>query len=238
MIEQALEEAVKQAIENGNRAAKEELEKLMDATEGSETASKLWGKLGANAIRGEVPTTKQSKDWYKWVRNFVGRRLSERRSREQYNRKVPFDPRISPKGRTRKKLGVVGIDVSGSMPQEWIDKFINRLGKSDPELELIAVAWDGKAELLNLGGEVHGGGGTQIECFDDWMTENLRNDPDFILVVTDGYFSKFTPAYDARLYGFLIIPGGTTWMKDAYISSSGVPCPRMMTTELENFDLA
>lgn len=237
LVEEALRIAVNDAIVNGNDKAKKEIGNLIDATEGSETAEKLWGELGAYAIRGQVPKSRQSNDWLKWTNDFIARRISDERQRLTYNRKVPHDPRISPKGKTRKKIGYVGIDVSGSMPQEWVDEFISKLGKAHPNLEIVAIAWDGKAELLELGGDVHGGGGTTFECFDDLVWEHSkanRQDPDFVLTVTDGYYSKPALRFDPKLYGFLIIPGGDAFMKDGYIAADGTVVPRQRTFLLKD----
>ena len=236
LVEQSLELAIHQAIHNGDEAAKAELGALIDISEGSEKAEALWGSLGAYAVRGTVPKKRQSRDWFKFVAGFVGRRLSPERSRMQYNRKIPFDPRISPKGRAKRKVGYVGIDVSGSMPQETVTSFVDKLGVAFPELEIIAIAWDGKAQLLELGWDVHGGGGTQFECFDDLVMQHVaetRNDPDFILCITDGIFAPPALQFPADLYAFVITPGGTPFMKEGYTAKDGQIVPALQTFVLD-----
>jgi len=147
-----------------------------------------------------------------------------------YNRKLPFSPRVSPKGRDRKKFGVVGLDVSGSVSQEWRNHFIERMGAAFPDLEIDWCFWDAKCVPVAVGEEGVGNGGTVWECFDQYVWDTYqRNTPDFILTVTDGYFLPPAPKFPINLYGWVIIPGGDAFMgkPGGYIASNGTPVPRM-----------
>lgn len=227
------ETAVQEAI-NGSQVSRKEAEELLGATS-SDWGSQMWGSVGGDALRGSANLKKKaSRDWYKWVASFVGSRLGER-GRLAYNRKIPWDPRVSPVSRVRKKTGVVGIDVSGSMSQDVIDSFLRRLGSDFPDLELIPVAWDAEAAPIADGEQVRGGGGTVFEPFDQWVADNV-DDPDFILVVTDGYFSKPALLHDPEIYGFLVVPGGDPWMETGW-TAAGRDWPPAVTFALTEEDL-
>jgi hypothetical protein len=237
MVTQMVEMAVQKATAGKSAEAKNELSILMDATEGDESASTFWGNTGAFEIRGRVAKRSQSSDWFKDTVSWCGKRLSQLRARDQYNRKVPFDPRISPKGRTRKKFGVVGVDVSGSMPQSWVDAYVEKMGKAFPELEIEFYAWDAKCARLGAGDDVTGGGGTIWECFDDMVYEaHKSNPPDFILTVTDGFFSKPAPKFDPSVYGWILIPGGDAFMAQPYTAANGRTVPRMKIVRVHEYN--
>jgi hypothetical protein len=228
IMTQIVEVVAKQAQKN--EAAKAELEALINATEGSEKADHFWGTTGALDVVGKVPTKKMSRDWEADVRAFIGTRISLDQSRMQYNKKVPFSPRISPKGRTRKKFGVAGLDVSGSVSPEFRQDFMSKMGAAFPHLEIDWYVWDASCHRVHLGEEGVGGGGTIWECFDQMVYETYRsNPPDFVLTVTDGYFSRPAPKFDPKLYGWVIIPGGDPFMGQpgGYIAADGTPVPKM-----------
>jgi len=239
ILAQVVEVTAKQAVKNQN--AKNELEALIDITEGNEVAEQFWGITGAMDVVGRVPKKRMSSDWQKDVEAFIGTRISQEFSRGMYNRKLPFSPRVSPKGRDRKKFGVVGLDVSGSVSQEWRNHFIERMGAAFPDLEVHWCFWDAKCVPVAVGDEGVGGGGTVWESFDHYVWENYqRNTPDFILTVTDGYFSPPAPKFPTNLYGWVIIPDGDPFMgkPGGYVASDGTPVPRMRVIRVmgENAD--
>jgi hypothetical protein len=237
ILTQIVEVVAKQAQKS--ESAKSELSALIDATEGSELADHLWGTTGALDVVGKVPTKRMSKDWEKDLHSWVATRISLEQERMQYNRKVPFSPRISPKGRSRKKKAVVGLDVSGSVSQEWRTHFISRMGAAFPNLEIDWFLWDANCNRLDLGDEGVGGGGTVWESFDQMVHDLYRSDPpDAILTVTDGYFAKPRPRFDPKLYGWLIIPGGDAFMGAAggYIAADGTPIPKMRVVRVLDND--
>lgn len=228
ILTQIVEVVAKQAQKSDS--AKAELEALIDATEGSELADHLWGTTGALDVVGKVPTKKMSRDWERDLRSWVATRISTEQSRMQYNKKVPFSPRISPKGRSKKKKAVVGLDVSGSVSQEWRMHFMSRMGAAFPQLEIDWFVWDATCHHVDLGEEGVGGGGTVWESFDEMVYDLYRSDPpDAILTVTDGYFSKPKPRFDPKLYGWVIIPGGDAFMgtPGGYMAADGTPVPKM-----------
>jgi predicted metal-dependent peptidase len=237
ILTQVIEVTAKQAAKN--QSARDELEQLIGATEGNEAAEHFWGSTGALGAVGRVPKKRMSSDWQKDVISFIGTRISDEQSRLRYNKKVPFSPRISPKGRSKKKFGVVGVDVSGSVSQEWRTHFIEKMGAAFPELEIEWCLWDAQCHPVALGEEGTGGGGTVWECFDDYVWEkHRRNPPDFILTVTDGYFAKPKPKFNPGLYGWVIIAGGDPFMgtPGGYVAADGSPVPRMRVIKVLDED--
>lgn len=239
ILTQVIEVTAKQATKNAE--AKHELEGLIGATEGNEAAEHFWGITGAMDVVGRVPTKRMSSDWHKKVESFVATRLSQETSRGKYNTKIPFSPRVSPKGKSKKKFGVVGLDVSGSVSQEWRDHFINKMGAAFPELEIHWCFWDTNCVPVALGEEGTGGGGTIWESFDEYVWNNYqRETPDFILTVTDGYFSRPAPKFPTDVYGWVIIAGGDTFMGQpgGYVAADGTPVKKMRVIQVDDMSAA
>src|SRR5699024_9260276 len=69
VINETLQHSVKKALEDTspNNSAKQELTQLMDLTEGQEHADKIWGDIGAGAIRGETVATRRVEFWKQWL---------------------------------------------------------------------------------------------------------------------------------------------------------------------------
>jgi len=216
----ALDITLHEAVANGNTLARSELVSLMDGTADSTAASKIWGDLGAGKLRGQTTTTRKTDAWEKWTADAVQTRLRDG-ERLRYNRKIPWDPRVSPRGRELTRAGVCAIDASGSMHQSVLDKIAALVGDTD-NLEITWVNFDGAVWPFVPGEPFRGGGGTNCQLVDAWIERQVHGDsrhgedqvldgePDFVLVITDGYFAKFTPRHpDSWIW--LIVPGGDTW---------------------------
>lgn len=211
-----------QAAKNGRGGAKEEILSWMDA---SPEASKTWGDLGAGVLRGETTRSRKTDLWERWTTDAIATRMAEGQ-RWRYNKKVPFDPRVSPKGREPRKYGSVFVDASGSMHQEVLDKIASLIG----DLDNIDVEWhsfDGAVWPFKVGEPFQGGGGTSFQVIADHVAEGgavsetaepcCEEDPDFVLVITDGYAPEILPD-DHDKWIWLIVPGGSTWPMDAGMS--------------------
>jgi hypothetical protein len=211
-----------QAAKNGRQGAKEEILGWMDS---SPEASKQWGDLGAGTLRGETTRSRKTDLWEKWTTDAIATRMAEGQ-RWRYNKKVPFDPRVSPKGREPKKYGSVFVDASGSMHQQVLDRISSLIG----DLDNIDVEWhsfDGEVWPFKVGEGFKGGGGTSFQVIADHVEEGgitknsedpcCEDDPDFVLVVTDGYAPEILPP-DHDKWIWLIVPGGSTWPQDAGMS--------------------
>ena len=208
LVGRALDIALHEATSNGNKVAKEELVKLMEATGDNERASKIWGDLGAGVLRGETTTTRKTDLWEKWTADQMASRLAEG-NRLRYAKKIPWDPRVTAHGKEPQRQGVVAIDTSGSMMQSVLDKVASLVGETD-NLEVTWVCFDGAVWPFKAGEAFQGGGGTNCQLVDHWIEDNYDDDPDFVLVITDGYFSHFTPR-DPDAWIWLITPGGDSW---------------------------
>lgn len=214
-VEKILGQSI-QAAKNGRKGAKEEILEWVDS---SPEAAKVWGDLGAGSLRGETTTSRKSDLWEKWTADAMASRMAEG-SRWRYNKKLPFDPRVSASGRMPKKHGAVFVDASGSMQQSFLDKVASLIG----ELDNIEVEWhsfDGEVWPFNTGEGFRGGGGTSFQIIDDHVQHNCQNggeccedDQDFVLVITDGYAPHIVPT-DPDKWIWLVTPGGDTWAQDA-----------------------
>ena len=211
-----------QAAKNGRQGAKDEILKWMDS---SPEASQMWGDLGAGVLRGETTKSRKTDLWERWTAEAIASRMAEG-SKWRYNKKLPFDPRVSANGREPKKHGAVFVDASGSMSSEVLEKISNLIG----ELDNIVVEWhsfDGEVWPFEAGNEFHGGGGTSFQIIDDHLQEgNSSNsngehccdeDQDFVLVLTDGYAPHITQT-DPDKWIWLIVPGGDAWPMNAGMS--------------------
>lgn len=216
-MEKVLGQSV-QAAKNGRKGAKEEILNWVDA---SPEASKMWGDVGAGSLRGETTTSRKTDLWEKWTADAMASRMAEG-ARWRYNKKLPFDPRVSANGREPKKHGSVFVDASGSMHQSFLDKVAALIG----ELDNIEVEWhsfDGEVWPFNAGEGFRGGGGTSFQIIDDHLQGTghrhdgegcCEEDQDFVLVITDGYAPHIQPT-DPDKWIWLVTPGGDTWAQDA-----------------------
>jgi hypothetical protein len=216
-MEKVLGQSV-QAAKNGRKGAKEEILNWVDA---SPEASKMWGDVGAGSLRGETTTSRKTDLWEKWTADAMASRMAEG-ARWRYNKKLPFDPRVSANGREPKKHGSVFVDASGSMQQSFLDSVASLIG----ELDNIEVEWhsfDGEVWPFNAGEGFRGGGGTSFQIIDDHLQGTghrhdgegcCEEDQDFVLVITDGYAPHIQPT-DPDKWIWLVTPGGDTWAQDA-----------------------
>lgn len=208
LVENALDTVLHEATANSSKIAKDELLKLMDATDDNERASKIWGDLGAGTLRGETTTTRKTDLWEKWTADALASRLAEG-NRLRYAKKIPWDPRVTPHGKEPMRQGVVAIDASGSMHQEVLEKVAALIGDTE-NLEVTWVSFDGEVWPFEAGEPFKGGGGTNCQLVDLWIEDHYDDDPDFVLVITDGYFQHFTPR-DPDAWIWLITSDGDAW---------------------------
>jgi hypothetical protein len=220
-MEKVLSGAI-QAAKNGRAGAKEEILGWMDA---SPEASKSWGDLGAGVLRGETTKSRKTDLWERWTADAIASKMSEG-SRWRYNKKLPWDLRVSANGREPKKKGSVFVDASGSMHQGFLDRVAAIIGDMD-NLEIEWHSFDGEVWPFHIGEGFRGGGGTSFQIIDDHVAEGgqrqgcdepcCEDDPDFVLVITDGYAPHIMPN-DADRWIWLITPGGDSWPQDAGMS--------------------
>lgn len=226
-MERVLASAVTSAKGGSPEAAKE----LLNWMDGNPERSEMWGEIGAGSLRGE--TTKSSKTdlWAQWTAEKIGTRMQDGNA-WRYNRKIPWDPRVSSNGKQPKKHGAVFVDASGSMYQEVLDEVAAMIG----DMENIEVEWhsfDGVVWPFNTGEDIRGGGGTSFQIIEDHLYDEndsarehtsrdcCEEDQDFVLVITDGYAPEITPR-DLDKWIWLIVKPGTE--ESCWPTNRGMDC--------------
>lgn len=212
------------AAKNGRKGAKDEILTWVDS---SPEASNMWGDIGAGTLRGETAHARKTDLWERWTADAIASRLAEG-TRWRYNKKLPWDPRVSASGRIPRKHGSVFVDASGSMSQDFLDKVANIIS----DLDNIKIEWhsfDGEVWPFKSGEGMRGGGGTSFQIIDDHIQGSGSNyegddehadgeqDDDFVLVITDGYAPHIMPK-DHDKWLWLITPGGDAWPENAGMS--------------------
>lgn len=207
-----LAETINAAINNGDQRAKQEILTLMDASEGNEAMSKMWGDLAASRLRGVKVASRKTDVWKNWTMNSIGTRLQDG-ERWIYAEKLGavtmalgLPTPIRPRGKRELKKGSVYLDVSGSMSRSVLDQ-IAPLINDTPELETSFFDFD--SAVAPIGEYIRDGGGTSFQCIDDHVNAQ-DDDPDFVLVITDGYAPHIVPK-DPTRWIWLIVPGGDDW---------------------------
>lgn len=219
IVERSLEQAVRQAAERdraGHRhnQAKDELSELMDMPDQDEDISNMWGDIGANQLRGEAVQTRKVEFWKQYLQSALHSRLVPG-ERMVYNQAIWWDPRLSRKGEEENQKVLLAVDTSGSMQSDVVDYISTLLGDED-ELELHMVAFDTEVYPISPGEPLRGGGGTSIVDVERYISDEMNNDVDAVICVTDGYFNPEPPAEDPDKWVFLITPGGDgNWMDNA-----------------------
>lgn len=202
LVEKVLGAALQEAV-NGNKKAGEELLSLMEATPDCKT----WGDLGADKLRGQTTRTRKTDLWAQWVMEKVGSRLRDG-DVLRYNKKWPYDPRVTPMGPVEMKHGSVFVDASGSMHSNVLEQIAALIGEDD-EVEIEWFSFDGTVQAFEPGEPFKGGGGTSFSIIEEHVRD-ADEDQDFVLVVTDGYAPEIDPSEPDK-WIWLIVPGGTTW---------------------------
>ncbi|GAA2748431.1 DUF2201 family putative metallopeptidase [Kitasatospora cinereorecta] len=212
------------AARRGQRLAESELLDLMGRTEGaSEAASRLWGRLGAGALRGTTSRTRRVDWWQRWLVDVLASRLAEG-ERLVYPKKrgallaaLGQPPMLSRRGPVRRKVLVVAYDTSGSMPGhvvEWLTELVGRIDG----VEAHWLSFDGVVMPFRPGERVYGGGGTSFQAVADHVEGRsptadgrpFEERPDAVIVLTDGYAPHITPAEPDK-WIWLITEGGDDW---------------------------
>ncbi|MEU5211045.1 hypothetical protein [Streptomyces sp. NPDC020742] len=211
------------AARRGHPGAERELLDLMDRTDGaSERASRVWGRLGAGALRGETARTAKVDWWQRWLVDVLASKLREG-ERLVYPKKrgallaaLGHDPMLSRCGPEREKVLVIAYDTSGSMPDRVIDWLTELVGAIDG-VSAHWLSFDAVVMPFRPGERVYGGGGTSFQAVADYVEGRTTVDgsrfeeiPDAVVMLTDGYAPPLTPAEPDK-WIWLITPGGDDW---------------------------
>ncbi|WP_034518493.1 DUF2201 family putative metallopeptidase [Actinomadura rifamycini] len=203
------------AARRGDRAARGELLDLLRRTEGGgERTDRIWGDLGAHALRGRTSATRRVDWWQRWLVDVLGSRLAEG-ERLVYPKKrgallaaLGHEPMLARRGPRRLKTLVIALDTSGSMPDgvvEWLAALVGRIDGVEADW----VAFDATVKPFVPGEPLRGGGGTSFRAVQAYAES--RDDPvDAVVVVTDGHAERIAPAEPGK-WIWLITPGGDEW---------------------------
>lgn len=208
------------AARRGNGDAESELLDLMGRTE--DTASRIWGNLGAGALRGVTARTGKVDWWQRWLVDVLGSKLREG-ERLVYPKKrgavlavLGHEPMLSRRGPVRDKVLVIAYDTSGSMPSSVVGWMTELVGGIDG-VQAHWLAFDGVVMPFRPGEPVLGGGGTSFQAVVDYVEGRSTVDekyfeerPDAVVVLTDGYAPHVTPAEPDK-WIWLITEGGDDW---------------------------
>ena len=211
------------AARRGHAGAERELLELMGRSEeGNPRAAKLWGNLGAGALRGETARTRTVDWWQRWLVDVLGSRLRDG-ERLVYPKKrgallaaLGQDPMLARRGPVRDKVLVIAYDTSGSMPAHVINWLTELVGRIDG-VEAHWLSFDAVVMPFAPGERVYGGGGTSFHVVADYVegrteVNGRRLDvvPDAVVVLTDGHAPPITPA-EPEKWIWLITEGGSEW---------------------------
>jgi len=208
LVEKALKVTLQEAIKEGNKAAKADLERLMDATVGNEKAEQIFGQMGAYELLGKTSPAKRTNFWDRLVNRSLTS-LIKPGNRLTYNRKRPRERMFAARGKRLERQILIAIDTSGSMFYgDALEKVREMVGATKAKSRW--VWFDGEVWEFNPGDDMHGGGGTNCSLVEDWILKEYRRYPDAVICVTDGYFEHFTPSQPKR-WIWLITREGDNW---------------------------
>ncbi|MEW2352335.1 hypothetical protein [Spirillospora sp. NPDC029432] len=214
---------VAQAALRGDRAARGELLDLADRTaDGGERLARMWGGLGLDRLRGTTLRTRRVDWWQRWLTDVLASKLSES-DRLVYPKKhgavmlaLGHEPMLARRGPERTKVVLIAFDTSGSMPDAVVEWLTTLVGRTDG-VESHWLSFDGRVAPFVPGERVVGGGGTDFQNVVDYAEgrlevdgRTLAADPDAVIMVTDGYAPRVTPADPGR-WIWLITDGGDDW---------------------------
>lgn len=225
----AVDSAVSSALLNallagrrGHAGARDEINELIDRSEGGERAARVWGSLGAGALRGRTSATRRVDWWQRWFVDVMGSKLSEG-ERLVYPKKrgavlaaLGHDPIMARRGPVREKVVVFAYDTSGSMPAAVVAWLTDLVGRID-RVRAHWLSFDAVVMPFRPGERVFGGGGTSFQAVADYVegrTEvrgaRFEERADAIVVLTDGFAPHITPAEPDK-WIWLITQGGDDW---------------------------
>lgn len=226
------------AARRGHPGAERELLDLMGRTEdASERTARIWGRLGAAALRGETVRTRTVDWWQRWLADVLGSKLRDG-ERLVYPKKrgallaaLGQEPMLSRRGPVRDKVLVIAYDTSGSMPDRVIDWLTGLVGRIDG-VEAHWLSFDAEVMPFEPGGRVLGGGGTDFRAVADYVEGRTEVNgrrcearPDAVVMLTDGWAPPITPAEPDK-WIWLITEGGNDWPET---HSPPMDCHRVTT---------
>jgi predicted metal-dependent peptidase len=222
LVERALSKLAEQA-RNGSGEAKEIAQELIENLQKASPESKIWGNIAAGVGVGTTTEVKKTAMWEKAVAHLAATILSRNASRLVYDRKSgAVGPRLARKGLEKTKKGFFFADTSGSMYGGPIERLIQLIG-SENQMEILYRTFDTDVYEHEIGQTLIGGGGTDFSVIQQYLDDQAHavdgiEDPDFILVFTDGYAEPFVPA-EPEKWVVVLTPNGTeSWPQKANLA--------------------
>lgn len=224
-LEEAVGDALQQAMTEARRGSKSHKQELLDlaglSEEGNEKAKKMWGDLGIMGLRGKTDATRHVPGWLQWLNTELASKLSPGeklifpKKRSGMVLSLGADPIPVRRGEEFELRAAVFVDRSASMSSQTTEN-INRMMGRIPGVEVDWYDFDGTVARHELGGDVHGGGGTNFQNCVDVVEGRIQVDGedapeyDCVVMVTDGYAPPVRPA-DPDRWIWLITEGGDDW---------------------------
>lgn len=219
---EALQEAMRAALRGNPMARAELLDLAHRSGDGGDRASRIWGNLGLDKLRGVTPRTRRIEWWKQWLVDVLTSKLADG-ERLIYPKKqgavllaLGHEPMLQRRGPERVKVVLIALDTSGSMPDNVVRWLTTLVGQTDG-VESHWVSFDGVVRPFVPGERVLGGGGTSFQNVVDYAEGRYEVDgrpfaetPDAIIMVTDGYAPRVAPAEPDR-WIWLITGGGDEW---------------------------
>ena len=208
-VDEAMDEVLRSAITKALREGSEsDLRKELLALEAiTPEASTRWGDLGIGSLRGETAKTRKVDWWVQWLSNQIASRVQES-DRLVHDRSIVWETRLGWVGDDEKFNLLIALDTSASMPDHVIEEVSKLVGTSD-QFDATWVCFDGDVWPFTPGEVMSGGGGTSFTIIDSYA-ETLEEDPDAVIVLTDGYAPHFTPRSPEK-WVWLITEDGDLW---------------------------
>jgi len=223
---QVLAAAIRAAAQ-GSETAREELLALAGKTEdGSENASKIWGDLGIARLRGQTHESRRIDWWQKWLNDTLasllkeGEKLQYVKKRGAIDMVLGRDPMLSRRGEDEVKRVLIALDTSGSMSGAVVEYLTQLVGYTDG-VEAEWLSFDGVVMPFVPGERVLGGGGTNFGNVMDYAEGRLEvnghrldDEPDAIIMLTDGYAAPIRPASPEKWIWLITENGDAGWIEN------------------------
>lgn len=208
IVSDVLDAAVKAAA--NDEGLRQELLDLEGRSEG-EKASRMIGRLGLGALRGEAIEMRETNAWGYYLQQKMASLLEEDQRLRVNKRLVAIDmyfdrdPTFVYQGDKPLKTGLLLCDTSGSMDTSALTWFTDRAG-CEPGLVLDIWAVDTQMYPVKFGEALQGGGGTDFDSVVEYVRA-MDQPYDFVVMYTDGYVNPFHP-HEPDKWAVLLTPDG------------------------------
>lgn len=169
--------------------------------------AKAIGKLPASLERLIEEMVKVVTPWYDILERYMNSKIKDDATWRRPNRRFMHSGIYLPSADTKQVMGsiVIAVDTSGSVSQDELNHFaghINRILETCVPVKAYVVYCDARvnhvdeydADDFPIELTMHGGGGTAFEPVFEWVDENVSDDLDCVIYLTDGWANTDFPA--------------------------------------------